>query len=140
MIFTDPPQNGLVGRKRQAVIVNSPNMMFFIPFIGFIKVLYIHLVDHSSMGAPVVSAELINTIRERFHGTIILSGGYTKERADAEVLSGRADLISFGRPFINNPDLVRRFEYGWTLSQQLDMNTLYTSGEKGYTDYPNHSL
>jgi N-ethylmaleimide reductase len=104
-----------------------------------LKVLYIHLVDHSSMGAPMVSAELKNTIRERFHGTIILSGGYTKERADAEVLSGRADLIAFGRPFINNPDLVRRFEYGWTLSQQLDMNTLYTSGEKGYTDYSNHS-
>ena len=105
-----------------------------------LKVLYIHLVDHSSMGAPVVSVELKNAIRERFHRTMILSGGFTKERADAELLSGHADLIAFGRPFINNPDLVRRFEYGWPVSQQLDMSTLYTSGEKGYTDYPNHAI
>lgn len=104
-----------------------------------LKVLYIHLVDPNGMGAPAVSAELINTIRERFHGTLILNGGYTKDRANAEVLSSHADLISFGRPFINNPDLVRRFEYGWPVSQQIDNNTLYTSGEKGYTDYPNYA-
>lgn len=105
-----------------------------------LKVLYIHLVDHSSMGAPGVSAALIQSIRERFHRTIILSGGFTKERADAELLSGHTDLSSFGRPFINNPDLVHRFEYGWPVSKQLDMSTLYTSGENGYTDYPNHAL
>ena len=101
-----------------------------------IGISYVHIVDHSSMGAPIVPIEIKNAIRERFKGTIILSGGYTMERAETELHSGLADLIGFGRPFINNPDLVERFIHGWPLSKELDMTTFYTPGEKGYTDYP----
>jgi N-ethylmaleimide reductase len=101
-----------------------------------IGISYVHVVDHSSMGAPIVPVEIKEAIRERFKGTIILSGGYTKERAETELHGGLADLIAFGRPFINNPDLVERFVHGWPLSQELDMTTFYTPGEKGYTDYP----
>ena len=101
-------------------------------------ILYIHIVDHSSMGAPEVPIEIKKAIRERFKGSIILSGGYTKERAENELQGRLAELIAFGRPFINNPDLVERFVHGWPLSKELDMNTFYTPGEKGYTDYPLH--
>jgi N-ethylmaleimide reductase len=100
------------------------------------EILYIHIVDHSSMGAPEVPIEMKKAIRKRFQGTIILCGGYTKERAEKELQSGLANLIAFGRPFINNPDLVERFINGWPPSKELDMNTFYTSCEKGYTDYP----
>ncbi|MBP6672964.1 MAG: alkene reductase, partial [Bacteroidetes bacterium] len=99
------------------------------------QILYIHLVDHHSMGAPVVPAAIKKEFRTRFHRTLILSGGYTKESAEAEISEGGADLIAFGRPFINNPDLVERFQYGRALSTQLDMDTFYTPGPKGYTDY-----
>lgn len=101
--------------------------------------LYIHIVDHSSMGAPAVPIEIKKTMRERFNSTIILSGGYTKERAENELKCGLADLITFGRPFINNPDLVERFVNGWPLSTELDMKTFYSPGEKGYTDYPTYA-
>jgi N-ethylmaleimide reductase len=104
--------------------------------INRMKILYIHIVDHSSMGAPQVPAEIKKAIRERFKGAIILSGGYTKERAENELQGGLADLIAFGRPFINNPDLVERFVHGWPLAKELDMETFYTPGEQGYTDYP----
>ena len=104
-----------------------------------LEILYIHGVDHSSMGAPEVPIEIKKSIRERFHGTNILAGGYTKERAETELHGGLADLIAFGRPFINNPDLVERFVYGWPLSKELDMSTFYTPGEKGYTDYPKYA-
>jgi N-ethylmaleimide reductase len=100
------------------------------------EILYIHIVDHSSMGAPTVPVEIKKAIRERFQGTMILSGGYTKERAESELQGVLADLIAFGRPFINNPDLVERFAHGWPPSKELDTNTFYSSGEKGYTDYP----
>jgi N-ethylmaleimide reductase len=100
------------------------------------EILYIHIVDHSSMGAPEVPIEIKKAIRKRFQGTIILSGGYTKERAESELQGGLADLIAFGKPFINNPDLVERFVNGWPLSKELDMKTFYSPGEKGYTDYP----
>jgi N-ethylmaleimide reductase len=97
---------------------------------------YIHLVDHSAMGAPVVPAEIKNVIRNNFRNTIILSGGYDKEKAETAIQSGLADLIAFGRPFINNPDLVERFRNNWPLSQDLKMDLFYTADEKGYTDYP----
>jgi N-ethylmaleimide reductase len=100
------------------------------------EILYIHIVDHSSMGAPEVPIEIKKAIRKKFQGTMILSGGYTKERAEKELQGGLADLIAFGRPFINNPDLVERFTNNWSLSKELDMNTFYSVGEKGYTDYP----
>lgn len=104
--------------------------------INRMKILYIHIADHSSMGAPQVPAEIKKAIRERFKGAIILSGGYTKERAENELQGGLADLIAFGRPFINNPDLVERFVNEWLLADKLEMNTFYTPGEKGYIDYP----
>ncbi len=103
------------------------------------NILYIHIVDHSSMGAPEVPAKMKSIMRNAFSGTIILGGGYTKERADHELQEGLADLISLGRPFINNPDLVDRLIHGWPLSKVLDINTFYSPGGKGYTDYPRYA-
>jgi N-ethylmaleimide reductase len=102
-------------------------------------ILYVHIVDHSAMGAPIVPIEMKRDIHKKFQGTLILSGGYTRERAEDELRSGMADLVAFGRPFINNPDLVERFVHGWPLSKELDMSTFYTPGAKGYTDYPLHA-
>jgi N-ethylmaleimide reductase len=102
-------------------------------------ILYLHIVDHSALGAPEVPVEIKKMFRETFHGTVILSGGYTMERAEKEIEGGLADCIAFGRPFINNSDLVERFTAGWPLSDNLDMKTFYTPGEKGYTDYPVHA-
>jgi N-ethylmaleimide reductase len=101
-----------------------------------IGIAYIHIVDHSSMGAPKVPMSLKMLIRNTFKNTIILSGGYDKERAEADIESGLGDLVAFGRPFINNPDLVERMKNDWPLSQDLKMDLFYTADEKGYTDYP----
>jgi N-ethylmaleimide reductase len=96
---------------------------------------YIHLVDHSAMGAPTVPSHIVETIRNAFNGTLILSGGYDADRAEVDLDNNKGDLIAFGRPFISNPDLVERFKTGAELNQP-DFNTFYTPGEKGYTDYP----
>ena len=103
------------------------------------EILYIHVVDHSSMGAPQVPAAIKKTIRTSFQRTIILSGGFSMDSAAAAVRNGQADLIAFGRPFIINPDLVERFTRGWDLAKGLDMATFYSPGEKGYVDYPAHA-
>jgi N-ethylmaleimide reductase len=97
---------------------------------------YIHLVDHSATGAPLVSIELKKLIRNSFKNSVILSGGYVLDRAEADLNSSLGDLVAFGRPFINNPDLVERLKNGWPLSKDLYFNLFYTPGEKGYTDYP----
>ncbi|MDB5273981.1 MAG: nemA 1 [Chitinophagaceae bacterium] len=103
-----------------------------------LDIAYIHLVDHSAMGAPAVPMSIKQTIRNNFKNTIIQCGGYDKERAEANIENGLADLIAFGKPFINNPDLVDRMKNDWPLSATLHMDLLYTPDEKGYTDYPAH--
>lgn len=95
---------------------------------------YIHVVDHSSMGAPEVSPSLKAKIRANFKGRYILSGGYDAARANADLDAGLGDLVAFGRPFIGNPDLVRKLREGTALIA-ADPNTFYTPGEQGYTDY-----
>jgi len=96
---------------------------------------YIHIVDHSSMGAPVVPESIKATFRSVFRGTLILSGGYDAGRAESDLAAGRCDLVAFGRPFLANADLVERLKTGAELNTP-DMDTLYTPGPKGYTDYP----
>jgi N-ethylmaleimide reductase len=88
------------------------------------------------MGSPAVSPDIKKQIRNNFKNTLILSGGYNKERAEEDLNRNLGDLVSFGRPFLNNPDLVERFMNDWPLSEKLDFNLFYTPGEKGYTDYP----
>lgn len=105
-----------------------------------IGIAYIHLVDHSAMGAPAVPLEIKKTIRKNFENKIILCGGFDKESAEAAIVSGLADAVAFGRPFINNPDLVERFKNDWPLSQNLNADLFYTADEKGYTDYPAYTL
>ncbi len=96
---------------------------------------YVHIVDHSSMGAPPVSSDLKAKIRTIFKGVYILSGGYDLDRASVDLTEGRGDLVAFGRPFISNPNLVKKLKNRETLANP-DMNTFYTPGEQGYTDYP----
>ena len=100
-----------------------------------LDIAYIHLVDHSAMGAPKVPLEMKQMVRKNFKNTIILAGGYDKASAEADIESGLGALIAFGRPFINNPDLVHRMEHDCVLSQDLKMDLFYSADEKGYTDY-----
>lgn len=100
-----------------------------------IGIAYIHIVDHSAMGAPEVSSEIKKLIRSNFKNTIILSGGYNLEKAENDLQNGLGDLIAFGRPFINNPDLVDRLKNNKPLSKDLKMDLFYSADEKGYTDY-----
>jgi len=101
-----------------------------------IGIAYIHLVDHSSMGAPQVPLAMKKMIRKNFGEQLILSGGYDAQSAERDITPALADLIAFGRPFINNPDLVDRFAHGWPLATSIREDLFYTSGEEGYTDYP----
>lgn len=96
---------------------------------------YIHLVDHSSMGAPPVPASMKMALRNVFKGKLILSGGYDAARAESDLAAGKCDLVAVGKPFLANPDLVTPWQTGAALNTP-DMNTFYTSGPEGYTDYP----
>jgi len=96
--------------------------------------LYIHLVDHSPMGAPPVPDSIKSMFRSVFKGALILSGGYDAARAEGDLAAGKCDLIAVGRPILANPDLVARWKTGAALNAP-DFSTFYTPGPKGYTDY-----
>jgi len=97
--------------------------------------IYIHLVDHGTMGAPAVPSGIKETISKAFGGAIIASGGLDKMSANEAIDKGYGTLAAFGRPYLANPDLVYRMEHNLELNQP-DFDTFYTPGEKGYTDYP----
>src|SRR5512143_41682 len=74
-------------------------------------------------------------LRRKFDGAWIVNNGYQRQMALDAVASGAADPVSFGRPFIGNPDLVRRLRENAPLNA-LDPSTLYGGGARGYIDYP----
>lgn len=101
-----------------------------------LNLVYLHLVDHSSTGAPEVPLAVKKAIRQQFRNTLILSGGYDIEKTEQDISSGLANLVAFGRPFISNPDLPERLQNQWPLTQVKDPSTYYSAGAHGYTDYP----
>jgi 2,4-dienoyl-CoA reductase-like NADH-dependent reductase (Old Yellow Enzyme family) len=74
-------------------------------------------------------------LRPVFKRPLVLNQDYRLDNAQADLASGRADAISFGRPFIGNPDLVERLQTGAPLATD-DMATWYSQGPEGYVDYP----
>lgn len=105
-----------------------------IEVLNDIGLVYIHVVDHSSMGAPPVSEDLKAQLRAAFRGKYILSGGYDAARAEADLAAGKGDLVAFGRPFIANPDLVQKLKTGGEI-RPADPATFYTPDAKGYTEF-----
>lgn len=95
---------------------------------------YLHLIDavKGQMAGPKL---FVGVLRPHFPGTLILNGGFEADSAEEALKSGAADLIAFGVPFLANPDLPRRLAEGAALNTP-DYSTLYTPGEKGFTDYP----
>lgn len=74
-------------------------------------------------------------IRAVFRRPLVLNSDYTHGAAEAALAKGEADAISFGRPFISNPDLVARLRSGAALAPD-DQTTWYSQGAEGYVDYP----
>ena len=82
-----------------------------------IGLVYIHLSEADWDDAPQVPKQFRHDLRAVYAGKIIVAGKYTKDRADKILGAGLADLVAFGRPFIANPDLPRRFAKGLSLAE-----------------------
>ncbi|WP_018168050.1 MULTISPECIES: alkene reductase [unclassified Thioalkalivibrio] len=98
---------------------------------------YIEVVEDSFQGNHETGRpeSIIDAIRARFSRTYIGNGAYSADEARERIAAGRCDLVTFGRPFIANPDLPERFRQGAPLNE-WDEATFYGGDEHGYTDYP----
>lgn len=98
---------------------------------------YLHLIEPFTdvSGNAHAIPEVAKHFRKIYNGSIIINRGFNKQTASKVLEDGDADLVSFGVPFLANPDLVARYQTDAPLNQP-DQQTFYTPGEKGYTDYP----
>ena len=99
---------------------------------------FVHVIEGATGGDRDNIAFDYDALRSRFRGTWIVNNGYDRDSAVAAIESGHADLVAFGRPFIANPDLVERLRRDLPQAQ-IDADTLYGGGAKGYIDYPTAS-
>ncbi|UCG20993.1 MAG: alkene reductase [Deltaproteobacteria bacterium] len=99
---------------------------------------YLHAVEIDLTNPTDYSASLnplTQKLRGIYKGVYMTNGGYDRDRAERVLERGDADLVSFGRLFLANPDLPERFKKGAPLNEP-DERTFYGGDEKGYTDYP----
>jgi N-ethylmaleimide reductase len=97
---------------------------------------YVHLIEPVAAGFMDMAEEpVLPRLRQAYAGAVILNGGFDAASAEAALASGGAEAISFGRPFIANPDLVRRLREGLPLAA-ANMDYAYVGDARGYTDYP----
>lgn len=77
-------------------------------------------------------------VKRAFGGVVMASSSYTRDTAEGALVSGAADFVGFGRPFMANPDLVERFRHGWPLAPTPDRKVFYgfELGRKFYCDWP----
>ena len=94
-------------------------------------IVYLHVVDPVADGAKRVSPLL----RRKFDRSYIVNGGFDLESANAAIRNDEADLIAFGKPFLANPDLPKRYHIEVPLNLP-DQATFYAGEDRGFTDYP----
>ncbi|CAI6012808.1 unnamed protein product [Closterium sp. NIES-65] len=99
---------------------------------------YVHFIDARVRGNDDIATvkETLEPFRKAFKGPFIAAGGYKRESGMAAIESGAADLITYGRLFLANPDLPKRFELNAPLNA-YDRSTFFIPDQvKGYIDYP----
>lgn len=120
------------GNGYNAMDASDPAETFtaFLNAIDGLGCAYLHVAN---MNLP--DFDTLAFLRANWSGPIVTNNMLTLESATALLDSGQAEAVSFGRPFIANPDLVARFRAGAPLAKP-DYTLLYTGEERGYTDYP----
>ncbi len=110
---------------------------YLIERLNALPLAYLHLMRATPDAArfPTWPRDTVATFGPLFRGNLIVNGAFDRESAEAMVASGAAQAVSFGAPFVSNPDLVRRFAEGAPLAP-ADPNTYYRGGAQGYADYP----
>jgi N-ethylmaleimide reductase len=96
---------------------------------------YLPVVETDFAGATEEHHYHRDALREAYRGTYIANGGYDRARARLAIQTGTADLVSFGAPYVANPDLVERFALDAPLNKP-EPATFYGGDERGYIDYP----
>ncbi|MFE6522385.1 alkene reductase [Streptomyces sp. NPDC057794] len=103
--------------------------------LGDTELAYLHLLGPEPGSGTDDTLTAFTRFRAHYRGSVIANLGFTQASGNEILERGLADAVSFGAPFIANPDLVERFAHGHPLAAG-DRDTYYAGGAEGYTDYP----
>jgi N-ethylmaleimide reductase len=104
--------------------------------LGKLGIVYLHAAGLPGAEVPGSPEQrMAALLKEKFGGTFMINGGFTRESGNAVLAAGLADLVSFGSLFLANPDLPERFAEGAPLNTP-DRATFYGGDHRGYIDYP----
>lgn len=101
------------------------------------RLAYLHMIEGVTQGSRDCPSGIdLDALRRRFSGAYIGNNGYSPTSAAEAIRNGLADLVSFGRPYLSNPDLVERIRDGVPLAPMAAKETWYGGGREGYADWP----
>ncbi len=131
----NPSLHGAFGMKADEETI--PTFDYIITKLNEYDLAYLHLSEPFSDVSEIdyLESSIAKRYRPMYKGTLVINNAFDQEKGNQIIEDGLADAVAFGKLFISNPDLPKRFEKNAHLAD-WDQNTFYTPGEKGYTDYP----
>jgi len=114
-----------------------PTFEYIVEKLNNYNLAYLHLSEPFTdvSNVPFAEVNIAKHFRPLYKGCLMINNEFTKEKGNIVLQENLADLVAFGKLFISNPDLPKRFELSGDITP-WDKHTFYTPGEKGYTDYP----
>tara|TARA_R100000935_G_scaffold37740_1_gene58867 strand:+ start:3790 stop:4902 length:1113 start_codon:yes stop_codon:yes gene_type:complete len=131
----NPSLNGSFGIT--ATEETIPTFDFIINKLNAYNLAYLHLSEPFTDVSEIdyLVSDIAKHYRPIYKGTLMINAGFDQEKGNKVIKEGHADLVSYAKLFISNPDLPNRFEKNAELAEWNE-DTFYTPGAKGYTDYP----
>lgn len=130
----NPSLHGIFGMTMDKDTI--PTFDYIIRKLNDYDLAYLHLSEpfNDVSKVPYAVTEIAKRYRPIYRGTLMINTSFDRDKGNAVIAAGDADLVAYGKPFVSNPDLVERFEQKAALTP-WDSNTFYTSGKEGYIDY-----
>lgn len=131
----NPSLNGAFGIT--ATEETIPTFDFIVNKLNAYNLAYLHLSEPFTDVSKIdyLVSDIAKHYRPIYKGTLMINSNFDQEKGNKVIKEGNADLVSYAKLFISNPDLPNRFAKNAELAK-WDEDTFYTSGPKGYTDYP----
>lgn len=131
----NPSLHGIFGMEADEETI--PTFDYIVKKLNEYDLAYLHLSEpfNDVSDKPFLVQNIAEHYRPLYEGTLMINSNFDREKGNAVIEAGHADLVAYGKPYISNPDLVERFAQKAELAE-WDQETFYVPGEKGYTDYP----
>jgi N-ethylmaleimide reductase len=131
----NPSLHGIFGMEADEETI--PTFEYIVERLNDYDLAYLHLSEpfNDVTDIDFLVSNIAEHFRPLYNGNLMINAGFDQKSGNNIIEKGYADMVAFGKLFISNPDLPKRFEKNAKLTE-WDEDTFYVSGKKGYTDYP----